>query len=52
MERFVRRENVRHYRDLLTRVTDEKERQRILKLLEEEQKKQEAAGDRMNGGET
>jgi rubrerythrin len=45
MERFIRRENIRHYRDLLKRVTDEKERERILKLLEEEQQKQQAAGD-------
>jgi len=46
MDRFIRRENVRHYRDLLSRVTDEKERECILKLLEEEQQKQQAAGDR------
>jgi hypothetical protein len=45
MERFVRRENVRHYRDLLKKVTDETERRRIVKLLEEEQHKQRDAGD-------
>jgi hypothetical protein len=45
MERFIRRENVRHYRELLKRVTDETERRRILKLLEEEQQKQHDAGD-------
>ena len=45
MERFVRRENVRHYRDLLTRVTDETERKRILKLLEQEQQKQRDVGE-------
>ena len=43
--RFIRRENVRHYRQLLETVTDEAERQRILRLLDEEQKKQQAAGD-------
>ncbi len=46
MERFVRRENIRHYRELLERVTDEAERRRILKLLEEEQRKQHDAGDK------
>jgi hypothetical protein len=46
MERFIRRRNVEHYRHLLETVTDEKERQRILKLLEEERLKQQAAGDR------
>ncbi len=47
MERFVRRENIRRYRDLLKRLTDETERQRILKLLEEERRKQADAGDEM-----
>ncbi len=46
MERFIRRENIRHYRDLLERVTDEAERRRILRLLEEEQRKQQDAGDK------
>ena len=46
MERFIRRENVRHFRELLDRVTDEAERRRILKLLEEEQRKQHEAGDK------
>jgi hypothetical protein len=45
MDRFVRRENIRHYRDLLKRVTDEAERRRILRLLEEEHQKQIEAGD-------
>ncbi len=43
--RFVRRENVKHYRHLLASVTDEAERQKIRKLLAEEQAKQRAAGD-------
>ncbi len=43
--RFIRRENVKHYRNLLATLTDEAERQKILKLLAEEQAKQKAAGD-------
>ena len=43
--RFIRRENVKHYRLLLATVTDGDERQRILTLLAEEQRKQRAAGD-------
>ncbi len=48
MERFVRHENIRRYRELLKGLTDETERQRILKLLEEEQQKQRDAGDQMD----
>jgi hypothetical protein len=40
MERFIRRQNIEHYRRLLETVADERERHRILKLLAEEQKKQ------------
>ena len=47
MERFVRRENVKHYRELLKAVKDEAERQRIQKLLAEEVQKQKAAGDKI-----
>lgn len=47
MDRFIRRENVRHYRELLKTVTAETERQRILKLLAEEQQKQKDAGDKI-----
>jgi hypothetical protein len=43
--RFIRRENVKHYRQLLGQTTDEAERQRIMKLLAEEEKKQRDAGD-------
>jgi hypothetical protein len=43
--RFVRRENVKHFKELLDRTTDPAERQRIEKLLAEEQQKQAAAGD-------
>jgi hypothetical protein len=47
MDRFVRRENVRHYRELLKTAKDEAECQRILKLLAEEQQKQKEAGDKI-----
>jgi len=47
MDRFIRRQNVQHYRHLLTITTDEKERQRILRLLEEEQQKQRDADDKI-----
>jgi hypothetical protein len=47
MERFVRRENIKHYRALLKTVQDEAERQRILKLLAEDQQKQKDAGDKV-----
>jgi hypothetical protein len=45
MERFVRKENVKHYRDLLRSARSETERQRIQVLLDEELKKQTEAGD-------
>ncbi len=45
MERFVRRENVKHYRDLLREAQSDAERQRIQELLDEELKKQKEAGD-------
>jgi hypothetical protein len=48
MERFVRRENVKHYRELLKTVKDETERQKLLKLLAEEQQKQKDAGDKVD----
>jgi len=47
MERFVRRENVKHYRELLKTAKDEAERQRIQKLLAEEVQKQKDAGDKI-----
>jgi len=37
VHRFVHRENIRHYKDLLERTIDEADRQRILKLLAEEE---------------
>jgi hypothetical protein len=45
MERFVRRENVKHYRDLLIQAKSDVERRRIQLLLDEELKKQKEAGD-------
>jgi len=47
MERFVRRENIKHYQELLKREKDEAERQRIMKLLAEERQKQKEAGDKI-----
>ena len=47
MERFVRRENVKHYKELLKTAKDEAERQRILKLLAEEVQKQKDEGDKI-----
>lgn len=43
--RFVRAENVKHYRDLLARTTDAVERKKIQALLDEEEQKQTDAGD-------
>ena len=45
MDQFVRSQNVAHYRRLLERVTEESDRQTIIKLLAEEQHKQKAADD-------
>jgi hypothetical protein len=47
MDRFVRRENIKHYKELLKTAKDEAERQRILMLLAEERQKQKDAGDRI-----
>jgi len=47
MERFVRRENVKHYRELLKMAKGEAERQRIQELLAEEVQKQKDAGDKI-----
>jgi len=47
MDQFIQRENVSHYRELLKTTKDEAERQKILKLLAEEQRKQKDAGDKI-----
>jgi hypothetical protein len=45
VERFIRCQNVKRYRRLLEHVTEESDRQTILTLLAEEQKKQKDARD-------
>jgi hypothetical protein len=45
MDRFVRRENIKHYRELLAHTKSDAERLRIQALLAEELKKQKDAGD-------
>jgi hypothetical protein len=45
MDRFVRKENIRHFRDLLRDAKSDAERHRIHILLGEELAKQKAAGD-------
>ena len=39
MDRFIQRENIKHYRQLLEQTTDEIERQRIMTLLAQEEAK-------------
>ena len=46
MEKFVRRQNIEHYLQLLATTTDDGERQTIINLLAEERKKQRDAGDK------
>ena len=48
MNRFIRRENVKHFRELLKTAKDDAERERIQKLLAEEQQKQRDAGDKID----
>jgi hypothetical protein len=45
MGEFIRSQNVKRYRRLLERVTDESDRQQIINLLAEERQKQKDAGD-------
>ena len=40
MERFIRSQNIQHYRERLKRTTDDSERQVLLKLLADEEAKQ------------
>jgi hypothetical protein len=49
VDRFIRRENVKHFQELLKTAKDEAERQRLLKLLAEERQKQKDAGDKIEG---
>jgi len=45
MDKFIRRQNVDRYHNLLKIVTSDEERQKIQKLLAEEQQKQKDADD-------
>jgi len=45
--RFVRRENIKHFRWLLEKTMDESERKKVQKRLADEQLKQIAAHDRL-----
>ncbi len=46
--RYIRRENVRRYKELLKRTHDRRERERIEALLAEERQKQREEGDRLD----
>ncbi len=48
MDQFIRSQNIKRYRRLLERVSDELDRQTILSLLAEEQQKQKDAGDTLH----
>ena len=47
MDLSIQRENIKHYRELLKTAKDEAERQKILKLITEEQQKVNGAGDKI-----
>jgi hypothetical protein len=47
MDRFIRRENVKHYRGILKTARTEAERQKIQNMLDEEEQKQKRAGDKV-----
>jgi hypothetical protein len=49
MDRSVRKENMKHFRELLHDAKSEAERRRIKILLDEELKKQADAGDEPTG---
>jgi len=42
MDCFIKRENIKHYNELLQRTSDIVERKRIMKLMAEEEVKQQA----------
>jgi hypothetical protein len=48
MDRFIRRENIKHYRALLREQKSDSERKRIQDLLDEELRKQREAGDEVD----
>jgi len=39
MDRFIARQNIEHYRQLLETITDEHERQKLLQMISEEEAK-------------
>jgi hypothetical protein len=41
MDRFIHRENLKHYREMLNRATDETQRQTLLRLIAEEEARTE-----------
>ncbi len=43
MERFVHRKNMERYRELLSQTTDETQRQQLMKLLAEEEAKDQTS---------
>jgi len=45
MDKFIRRQNVGHFLQLLKTTTDPKERERLERLLAEERQKQKGADD-------
>jgi hypothetical protein len=47
MDPFIQRANIKHYNERLKTVTDVAERQKILKLLREEQQKGKDPGDKI-----
>ena len=48
MDRFIRRENVKHFRELLKTAKTEAERKRVEELLAQEIQKQKDAGDKID----
>ena len=46
LDRFIARQNIEHYRQLLAKETDEGKRQQLLRLLAEEEIKLRAAEQR------
>jgi len=51
MDKFVKRENIRHYRKMLEQATDEAERRRLSKLLADEEGRDSLDAPHRPGGE-
>jgi hypothetical protein len=49
MDRFIHRQNLQHYRKLLSQTTDEAQRVQLLKLLAEEEAKDLSAAQNDDG---